>query len=104
MKSTIKSLVRPLWRLAAPIRRPIVRKFDQHMIRLFDHLPRAVEAPPAWPAPVVEPPADLELLLNSVVRELARLQMQVEVLQEKIDDLQASDRGGARLSVVGEAG
>ena len=53
-------------------------------------------------------PADLDLALNSVVRELGRLQMQVEVLQQQIDDLQSSDRDGARpesrLSVVDEIG
>jgi hypothetical protein len=51
-------------------------------------------------------PADLDLALNSVVRELARLRMQVEILQQQIDDLQSSDpeegRPEDRLSVVGE--
>jgi len=40
------------------------------------------------------------------VRELARLQIQVEILQQQIDDLDSSGRDGARpesrLSVVGE--
>jgi prefoldin subunit 5 len=40
------------------------------------------------------------------VRELARLQIQVEILQQQIDDLESSSREGAstesRLSVVGE--
>ena len=53
-------------------------------------------------------PADLDLVLNSVVRELARLQIQVEILQQQIDDLQSIDRDAARpesrLSVVGEIG
>ena len=42
------------------------------------------------------------------MRELARLQIQVEILQQQIDDLQSSGRDGARpesrLSVVGEIG
>ena len=53
-------------------------------------------------------PANLDLALSSVVRELARLQIQVEILQQQIDDLESSDRDGARpesrLSVVGEIG
>ena len=58
--------------------------------------------------PAADPPANLDLALSSVVRELARLQIQVEILQQQIDDLQSSDRDGARpesrLSVVGEIG
>ena len=42
------------------------------------------------------------------MRELARLQIQVEILQQQIDDLESSVRDGARpesrLSVVGEIG
>ena len=42
------------------------------------------------------------------MRELARLQIQVEILQQQIDDLQSSDRAAARpesrLSVVAEIG
>jgi hypothetical protein len=59
------------------------------------------------PAPAQVPP-DLDLALNSVVRELARLQMHIEILQDQIDHLQSVDREGARcesrLSVVGETG
>jgi hypothetical protein len=68
-------------------------KFDTHMIQLLVR-------------PTV--PADLELTLDSVVRELARLQMQVEILQQKIEDLHSIDRIGARpesrLSVVDAIG
>ena len=53
-------------------------------------------------------PGNLDLALSSVVRELARLQIQVEILQQQIDDLESSVREGARpesrLSVVGEIG
>ena len=58
--------------------------------------------------PAAETPAHLDLALTSVVRELARLQIQVEILQQQIDDLESSGRDGARpesrLSVVGEIG
>jgi hypothetical protein len=101
MKRVLKTLVRPLWRISAPARRPIIRKFDQHMMQLLQPLARPVEHRPGAPA-------DLELVLNSVVRELCRLQVQVEVLQQQIDDLQSSVRDGARaesrLSVMGEFG
>jgi hypothetical protein len=51
-------------------------------------------------------PAHLDLALSSVVRELARLQIQVEILQQQIYDLQSGDQDEARLdsnlTVVGE--
>ncbi len=53
-------------------------------------------------------PANLDLALSSVVRELARLQIQVEILQQQIDDLQSSVREGVHnespLSIVDENG
>ena len=98
MKRLLKKMVRPFWRMSAPVRRPLIRKFDHHMMQLLRPL---TPPPPAAPA-------DLDLTLNSVVRELARLQVQVEILQQQIEDLQSSDRDGARpesrLSVVGEIG
>ncbi len=97
MKRMIKNLMRYSWRISAPVRRPLIRKFDHHAMQLLYQLP----LPPA-------PPADLDLVLNSVVRELGRLQLQVEVLQQQIDDLQSSDRDTARaesrLSVIAEIG
>jgi hypothetical protein len=95
MKKLIKKLLRPLWRMSAPARRVLVAKFDGHMTQLlascfaqFDHAP------------------SMELALTNLVRELARLQTQVEILQQEIGVLQqASDRVTVerRLSVVGEA-
>jgi len=97
MKSLFKKLARSLWRMSAPVSRPVIRKFDEHMMRLIGSVSLRADAP-----------ANLDLALSSVVRELARLQMQVEILQQQIDDLQSSDRDGARpesrLSVVGEIG
>jgi hypothetical protein len=97
MKSLFKKLARNLWRISAPVSRPVIRKFDHHMMRLLGSI--SVRA---------EGPANLDLALSSVVRELARLQVQVEILQQQINDLELSGRDGARpesrLSVVGEIG
>ena len=97
MKSMISKLNRSLWRISAPVRRPLLRKFDDHAMQLLRQLP--------LPA---APPADLDLVLNSVVRELTRLRAQVEGLQQQIEDLQSIDRDAARpesrLSVVAELG
>jgi len=97
MKLLFKKLARTLWRISAPVSRPVIRKFDHHMMQLLGSLSLRAEAP-----------ANLDLALSSVVRELARLQIQVEILQQQIDDLESSDREGARpesrLAVVGEIG
>ena len=97
MKRLFKKLARTLWLISAPVSRPVIRKFDHHMMQLLGSLSLRAEAP-----------ANLDLALSSVVRELARLQIQVEILQQQIDDLESSVRDGARpesrLSVVGEIG
>ncbi len=97
MKRLFKKLARTLWKMLAPVSRPFIRKFDQHIIEILGSSSLRIEAP-----------ADLDLALSSVVRELARLQIQVEILQQQIDDLDSSFRDGARhesrLAVVGEIG
>jgi hypothetical protein len=97
MKRLFTMLAKSLWQFSAPVTRPIIRKFDQHIMHLLDsHSARVGMA------------ANLDLALSSVVRELARLQTQVEILQQQIDDLQAIDQEvtqlKGRLSVVGERG
>jgi hypothetical protein len=53
-----------------------------------------------------EIPDDLDLTLDSVVRELGRLQVQVEILQQQINDLQSSEartpRAEKSLAAVSE--
>ena len=97
MKRLIKKLVRTLWRISAPVHRPVIQKFDSHMVNLI----RVSNLHP-------QAPADLDLALSSIVRELARLQIHVEILQQKIDELESTERDGARpesrLAVVGEFG
>jgi hypothetical protein len=97
MKRLFKKLVRALWLISAPVHRPVIRRFDHHMIQLIR---------PANLHPYA--PGDIDLALSSIVRELARLQIQVEILQQHIDDLHSKDRDEAhtehRLSVVAEIG
>ncbi len=97
MKRFFKMLARSFWRLSAPVSRPVIRKFDQHMIEILGSAALRIDAP-----------ANLDLALSSVVRELARLQIQVEILQQQIDDLDSSGRDEvrpeSRLSVLGEIG
>ena len=51
MKRLFKKLARTLWRISAPVSRPVMRKFDLHMMRLFGAvslapMPRATST---WP-------------------------------------------------------
>jgi hypothetical protein len=97
MKRLFKKLARTVWLNSDPVRQPLIRKFDHHMMQLLGSISVRAEAPP-----------NLDLALNSVVRELARLQIQMEMLQQQIDDLESIGRDGARtksrLSVVREIG
>jgi hypothetical protein len=95
MKRFFKPLALSLWRITGPFRQPVIRRIDSHILRLLGSVPRQPDIP-----------ADFDLVLNSLVRELTRLQLQVEILQQQIDDLQSTDRERfrpeSRLSVVGE--
>jgi hypothetical protein len=105
MKRLFKQVARHLWRMSASVRRPLIHKFDCHMMQLL-HPFSTPTVPLAPPPPAAS--ADLDMALNSVVRELARIQMQVEALQQQIDEWPSSDRDGGRaqgrLSVVAEIG
>jgi transposase len=98
----IKKLIRCFWQISAPVRRPVIHKFDRHAMHLLHrhamHLLHPLPLPPAIPA-------DLELVLNSMVRELARLQAQVEALQQQINDMQSMGQDAARTErLSGNAG
>jgi len=97
MKRLFKKLARTLWRISTPVHRRVIRKFDHHMMQLFGTVSLRSDAP-----------GNLDLALSSVVRELARLQVQVEILQQQIEDLHSSEgdraRLESRLSVIGEVG
>ncbi len=97
MKRLFKKLARNLWRISGPLRRPVIRRFDHHVMQLLGSVTLRAETP-----------ANLDLALSSVVRELARLQIQIEILQQQIGDLHPSGRDDVapdgRLSVVGEIG
>jgi hypothetical protein len=119
MKALLKAIVRPFWNLLRPLRRRIATRFDQHLthlvtVALQEHvlgstLPRfdlmaenlrQVETTVKIGRSVSENmAADTNILLDSVVRELARLQMQVEALHDALDELRGNE--GLAL-VVGE--
>ena len=82
MRTLIHNVLRTLWQLTGPLRRPFVRRLHQQMTAAALE---AMQSCPAWSQPggqLGNLSTDLDLLLDSVVRELVRLQMQVEALHE----------------------
>lgn len=111
MKRLLKKLARTLWLISAPVRRPVIRRFDHHMMQLLSSVSMRGDAAANHDEALSRIDLALrsnDLALSSVVRELARLQIRVEILQQQIDDLELSGWEGARpesrLSVVGENG
>jgi hypothetical protein len=82
MKRLLKSGLKALWRATAPLRRPFVRKLEGFLTRCL----RPTEALLANEANV---------LMDHVVRELVRLQRQVERLQQAVEGLTHSTAGPA---------
>lgn len=123
IKRGLKAAARRLARLGAPLARPFARKFDARLMRLMslalrEHRPEVHVR--------VDPPdfsrieaalgemrstfhqtrqvsehhaSEANILMDSLVREVARLQMQVEDLTEQVEIL----RSGDDLAVVGDA-
>ncbi|HEV3165810.1 MAG TPA: hypothetical protein VGZ22_17410 [Isosphaeraceae bacterium] len=109
MKQLLKRILKALWRGVAPVRRPIVRKLDHHvdglltqaihgqLVPVLHKLENAVNSS-THATQVLS--YDMNLVLNSVVREVARLQMQIEILQHIAHDALPTPNS---LSLVGEA-
>jgi hypothetical protein len=121
MKRYLKAILKRLWRLTGPARRPLARKlglFLAEVVRAevgpqlgaISTTVARVEAPEG-PLRAIEHSVNLarctsdafaaeaNLILDSLIREVARLQLQVEALQASLDDAGARDG----LSIVGEA-
>src|SRR5262249_6783362 len=74
MKSILKRLLKTAWRATEPLRAPIVRKLENFLRRALQ---------PTDPSLLGE----TDVLMDHVIRELVRLQCQVEALQETIAEL-----------------
>jgi hypothetical protein len=87
MTSLLKRLLKALWNSTLPVRRPLTKKIEDLISR----------SAPKIPACRVSD--DTGLLMDLMVRELVRLQKQLDELQQSVDDLAVGRTG---LSVVGE--
>jgi hypothetical protein len=106
MKRLIKRLLKAVWQKTAFLRRPIVRQVDRHLCNLFQHVFQANITNLGLANPSHYHDAahntltyEVNLVLNSVVREIARLQLEVETLQQMVEELPTHRSG---LSLVGE--
>jgi hypothetical protein len=74
MKRLLKRLLKAAWRTSEPIRAPIARKLENFLRRALQ---------PTEPGLLGE----TDVLMDHVIRELVRLQCQVEALQQTIVEL-----------------
>jgi hypothetical protein len=110
MKSIIRSIARAVWRGLAPVRRPLVRKLDRHLTRaVATEVAGAIEGLEGRIAPALaevilrgdiliqlanRSAQETDLVLQSLVRELVRVQMQVEALRGCIGRQDPGERTG----------
>jgi hypothetical protein len=85
MARMLKRLLRPLWRLTLPVRRPLVGRLHAHAGHVVTAAIGASAAPLAEAFAARVDADGLHLALDSVVRELVRLQMQVDVLRQALE-------------------
>jgi hypothetical protein len=81
MKRWVKRTLRMFWRAVAGLLRPVLVRVHRPLVAL---LRTAIQEP----LPVT---AELDLVLDAVVRELVRLQEKVEALERAIDESRSAD-------------
>jgi len=121
MKRIFASVSNALWRMTAPVRRPLVTRFDSRVSRLVSGAINDRVIPPITEALAVSgrrlerieeslERADLtasnmvqevDMVLNGLSREIFRLQVQVEKLQRSLGE--EGRTSGNRLSIVTES-
>lgn len=74
MKRVIKKFAKVLWRGTFPLRRPFLRKFEAYLSRCLRPTERFLTE-------------ETNILMEHVVRELVRLQRQVDYLQQTLEEL-----------------
>lgn len=89
MKRLIKRPLKAVWRFTLPVRRPFVARFEAMIVRCC-----ASTRQPHYCQVSVE----TGVVMDHLVREVVRLQSQVEQLQLAVDDLASA---GDRPEVVG---
>jgi hypothetical protein len=78
----VKSILRLVWRTARPVREALASRFDQHLDR---HLGAWFARVQRAQADENERAANMQLVADALVRELVRLQSQVQRLEEAVE-------------------
>ena len=86
MKRLLKGMLKAVWRWTFPLRRPFLRKLRLFFADCFQPAERLMAD-------------EANMLMNHVVRELVRLQRQVDALQASIEELSSP-----RDAIAGEIG
>ena len=86
MKRLVKTGLKALWRGTLPIRRPLMAKFEAYLARCLRPTERFLTE-------------ETNVLMDHVVRELVRLQRQVESLQQAIEELSPAQ---GSVAIAGE--
>jgi hypothetical protein len=79
MSGLIRLLFRKAWRLSGPLRQPLFRQLDEHLAVGVERLSAELAAGQAASAQAL---AEMNLLTESLVRELVRLQIQLDQLHQ----------------------
>jgi hypothetical protein len=87
MKRLVKRGLKAIWRSTEPLRRPILRKAEQFLRRCLQPIDSSQLS-------------ETDVLMDHVVRELVRLQCQVEALQQTILDRYGAEE--QRPTIAGE--
>ncbi len=87
MKRVAKALLKPLWKATGPVRRPISARVERY-------LRRCLTVPPPPPTDTLD---EVVVALDFVVRELVRLQDDVDRLRSAIEE---RNEAGGGISVL----
>ena len=86
MKRLVKKVAKALWRGTLPIRRPFLHKFENYLSRCLRPTEQLLSD-------------ETNTLMEHVVRELVRLQRQVDYLQQTVEELTPES---GKLAIAGE--
>lgn len=81
MSRAVKRLLKACWKGFRPLLTPLMRRLDDH---LNDHLARVMSQFTAWNSQQREAIREVELLGDSMIREMARLQAQIALLEANL--------------------
>jgi hypothetical protein len=117
VKRLIKRALRPFWRMTGPIRRPLSLRLNQKLHAMVAQAVRQEVLPPIQASLEASAHAmarleasigvanhaaqtlatDIDLMLGSLIREIARLQMQMDGLADSVDGLALPTRSSLSL-------